>query len=77
MGCGRDAGASAKDDLRGHELAVVFAEGAGERLVAGIAGVAAGGPLPHIAEDLLEAGERGGRSGVEFAGFKEICSGCW
>ncbi len=43
---GCDTGASAEDDLRGHELAVVLAEGAGERLVAGVSGVAAGGPLP-------------------------------
>ena len=44
---------------RGHELAVVLAEGAGEGLVAGVAGVAGGGPLPDVAEDLLEAGEVG------------------
>ncbi len=77
VGGGRDAGASAKDDLGGHELAVVLAEGAGERLVAGVAGVAAGGPLPHVAEDLLQAGERGGRGGVEVAGFEEVCRGGW
>ena len=34
-----DAGAAAEDDLRGHELPVVLAERAGERFVAGIAGV--------------------------------------
>ncbi len=58
VGGGGDAGASAEDHLRGHELAVVLAEGSGEGFVAGVAGVAAGGPLPDVAEDLLEAGVR-------------------
>ena len=55
VGGGGDAGASAQDHLAGHELAVVLAEGSGERFVAGIAGVGAGGPLPYVAEELLEA----------------------
>src|ERR1700734_2811126 len=50
-----DAGASAEDYLRGHELAVVLAEGSGEGFVAGVAGIAAGGPLPYVAKHLLEA----------------------
>ncbi len=72
VGGGRDAGASAKDDLGGHEVAVVVAECARQRLVAGIAGAAAGGPLPNIDADLLEAGECWGGGGMEVAGLDEI-----
>src|SRR3984885_3444825 len=72
VGGGSDAGAAAKDNLRGHELAVVLAEGAGEGFVTGVAGVAGGCPLPYVAEELLEAGLAGGRSGVEAAGFEEV-----
>src|ERR1700679_290000 len=57
VGRGGDTGASAEDDLRGHELAVVLAEGAGKRFVAGISGVGGSGPLPYVAVHLLEAVE--------------------
>src|SRR5580765_7205134 len=69
---GSDAGASAEDHLRAHELAVVLAEGAGERRVAGVAGVGAGGPLPGVAEDLLEAGGGARGCGVEVVGLEEV-----
>ena len=72
MGGGRDAGASAKDDLRGHEFAVVLAEGSGKGLVAGVAGVAAGGPLPYVAEELLEAFGAGCRGGMKVGRFEEV-----
>ena len=72
MGGGGDAGASAEDDLRGHELAVVLAEGSGEGFVTGVAGVAACRPLPYVAEELLEAGCGGGGDGVQVAGFEEV-----
>src|ERR1700723_1541077 len=52
MGGGRDRGASAQDHLAAHELAVVLAQGAGQRLEAGITEVGAGGPLPAVAEKL-------------------------
>jgi len=73
MGLGGNAGAPTEDDLRTHELAVVLAEGTGEGLVAGIAGVGGLGPLPDVAEELL----RGGGSGaadlrVEVVGLEEV-----
>src|SRR5439155_18165949 len=54
MAARRGARRAAQDQLIAHELAVVFAQGAGERLVAGIADVRAGGPLPNVAEHLVE-----------------------
>jgi len=69
-----DAGATAEDDLRAHELAVVLAESSGEGSVSGVSGVGAGGPLPDVAEELLEAGVGGGGGGggVEVLGFEEV-----
>ena len=72
VGGGGDAGASSKDDLAGHEFSVVLAEGSGERLVAGVAGVGAGGPLPYVAEELLEAFAGGGWGGMKLARFEEV-----
>lgn len=72
VGGGGDAGASAQDDLAGHEFSVVLAEGSGERFVAGIAGVGAGGPLPYVSEELLDALAGGGWCGVEVSGFEEV-----
>ena len=71
LGC--DAGAAAEDDLGAHELAVVLAQGAGEGLVAGVAGVGGLGPLPDVAEELLGGGGGGAAGlGVEVAGFQEV-----
>ena len=75
MGGWSDAGTSAKDYLRGHELAVVFAEGSGEGFVAGVAGVAGGCPLPHVAEELLETVARGCGGGVKVAGLEQVGDG--
>ena len=74
MGGRGDAGASSKDDLGGHELAVVLAEGSWEGVVAGVSGVATGGPLPELSEELLEAGGVGSGSGVEVVGV-EVAGG--
>ena len=72
--CGGDAGAAAEDHLRGHELAVVLAERAGEGLVAGVAGVGGLGPLPDVAEDLLEAAGVGAAgAGVEVRRIRASC----
>ena len=60
---GRDAGASAEDDLGGHELAVVFAEGAGEGFVAGVAGVAGWRSTP-IRRRRSAGGRGAGAAGV-------------
>src|SRR5690606_11938655 len=49
------ARAAANDHLVAHELAVVLAERAGERLEAGIGGVRRRGPFPHVAVELAEA----------------------
>ncbi|MNE80892.1 hypothetical protein D3C80_1775020 [compost metagenome] len=48
-----DATAAAQHHLAGHELAVVFAQAAGQRLEARVGAVGAGGPFPDIAEHLL------------------------
>ena len=72
MGGGGKAGAAAKDHLRGHELAVVLAECAGEWFVAGVAGVRGGGPLPDIAVHLLEGVGGLGGGWVEVVGFEEV-----
>ena len=74
VGGGCDAGASAEDHLSGHEFAVVFADGAGSGLEAGIAEVGAGGPLPGVAEELGGIGGELGRagSGVQAVGFEEV-----
>jgi hypothetical protein len=73
VGLGGYAGAAAEDDLGGHELAVVLAQGTGEGLVTGVAGVGRLGPFPHVAIELL----RGGGGGaaylwVEGSGFEEV-----
>ena len=60
---GRRAAAAAQDLLAHHELAVVLADGAGGRAVAGIGLVGAGGPLPHVAEELREPAAGAGRAG--------------
>src|SRR5689334_2898328 len=52
LGCG--AGAAAQDHLVAHELGVVLAQGALEWAEAGIGRVGAAGPLPDIAEELLD-----------------------
>src|SRR5262245_19976451 len=46
------ARAAAKDHLIHHELAVILRQRAGLRTVSGIRQIAAGGPLPHVAEHL-------------------------
>ena len=66
------ARAAAQNHLRRHELAVVLSQRAGKGFVAWIAGVAACGPLPDIAEDLLQAGERGRPVRVQVSGLKQI-----
>ena len=75
MSGGGYAGASAEDHLAGHEFAVVLAEGSGEGFIAGVAGVAAGGPLPDVAKELLQAGVGGGGGGMEVLGFEEVAGG--
>src|SRR5512135_2451911 len=50
----RGAGAAAKHELIAHELAVIFADGAGRCLESGIGEIGAPGPFPHIAIDLIE-----------------------
>src|SRR3954471_24761055 len=51
---------AAQHELVHHELAVVFAECALDRPVAGIGGVGAAGPLPHDSERVVEMpGARG------------------
>ena len=80
VGFGGYAGAAAQDDLRGHELAVVLAERAGEGLIAGVAGVGGLGPLPDVAVELLGGGGGGAAYlGVEVVGFEEVAGdeGCW
>ena len=67
-----DTGAAAQDDLRGHEFAVVLSECAGERFVAGIAGVTGCGPLPYVAEALLEGAGRNGGDRLESTAFQEV-----
>src|SRR5690348_7926912 len=52
------AAAAAQHALAAHELAVVFAERAGPRPIAGIRQVRAARPFPDIAEQLAHAGAR-------------------
>src|SRR5437763_1595064 len=54
MGDGGGAGAAAQDELVAHELTVVLAERAGQRLEAGERRVGAARPLPDIAVELKE-----------------------
>src|SRR5512132_4513317 len=58
MAVRRDTRASTQDHLIAHELAVVFADGAGGRAITGIGGIRAAGPFPDVAEQLT------GRSGA-------------
>src|SRR6185503_506771 len=51
---GRDARAATQDELAHHELAVVLADGAWYRSVAGIGRIRALRPLPHVSEELRE-----------------------
>src|SRR3546814_1754377 len=52
---GRRAAAAAQHVLPAHELAVVLAQRAGQRAEAWIRGVGRRRPLPHVAEQLLQA----------------------
>ena len=70
--CG--ARSTAEDDLVAHELAIILPDGAGGWPKARIRCVGADGPLPDVAEELLEAGEGGGSGGVEVVGFEEVGS---
>ena len=45
-------------------------------MVAGVAGVGGGGPLPDVAVELLETGEGGGAGGMEMVGFEKV-GGCY
>src|SRR5579863_846108 len=64
VGRGRDAGTAAQDKLAAHELAVIFAQRAGQRTESRIAEIGAGGPFPAIAKELRGALECG-RSALE------------
>src|SRR5690606_31370889 len=48
------AGAAADDHLVAHELAVVLAEGAGERPETGVGAVRRRGPFPYVAVELSD-----------------------
>src|SRR5699024_7146033 len=63
---GGQGAAAAQDVLVGHELAVVLAGGALERLESGVGQVRAGGPLPPAADGALGGGSRVAAVGVEF-----------
>ena len=66
MAVRRGAGAAPQHELVAHELAVIFADGAGGRLEAGIRQIGASRPLPHIAVHLLELVRVGiGRHGAQ------------
>ncbi len=64
----RHARAAAQHQLVRHELAVVLAERACERLVARIGRVAARGPLPHVAEELRRRRPRARDGGAPIRG---------
>src|SRR5207245_10718234 len=69
------AGRAAQYELVAHEFAVVLTQGAGGRLIAGIADVWAGGPLPGVAKHLIEGAavaRRGLGSGMKAAPLQVI-----
>nr|WP_236953258.1 hypothetical protein [Immundisolibacter cernigliae] len=69
------AATAAQHHLAGHELAVVLADRALGRPVARVRQVGAGGPLPDVAEHLLEAGAGPGRLGFEPVLVQKIAAG--
>src|SRR3569623_2842098 len=60
-----DAGATSQNHLGGHELAVILAERSRQRTIPRIAGIRRGGPLPNVAEDLLQPGPRRSSGGMK------------
>ena len=68
---GSDARPPAKNHLAGHELGVVFAERAGQRLVSRITGVRARRPFPAVAEQLLNTRTSCG-SGMESSRLEQV-----
>src|SRR5438445_2541369 len=71
----RRAGSAAEHELVAHELAVVFAEGAGWGLIARIANVGAGRPLPHVSIEFVQRAvlfPGSSRSRMEAAAFQKM-----
>src|SRR5262245_29718886 len=68
---GGDAGPSPQNHLTGHELAVVFAQGPRNGLVAWIPGVGAGRPFPTVSEDLLNT-HTGGHGRMKPTGVEQV-----
>ena len=68
----RGAGAAAQHELVAHELAVVLAERAGGRPVAGVGRVGALRPLPDVAEQLRERRRGAAGARVEAPALDEV-----
>src|SRR5262245_4760434 len=79
MAARRGAGSPPQHHLVAHELPVVLAESASGRPVAGVAGVRARRPLPHVAVQLIQWPKiicRGSGRGVEAAALRKVsCQG--
>src|SRR6185312_267009 len=63
----RHCRAATQHHLVRHELAVVLADRAGERVETGIGDIGTGGPFPSVADHLLQALARGGLRMIDTA----------